>query len=155
MGDHENMLEQGAEGTADYLPIARVLPRVVSHSPPTLRVGIHLAPTRFPSRRDTAIAQSLPSMLSTWSLATAAGDVDGYIEPRPDPHGRDELGGGESGPQDPSVRGELQDRSKHTTNDLAGRNGMLSLPSEDQSTLFQRVIRKAKKFMKSKLVLAL
>ena len=77
------------------------------------------------------MTQSFPSTPSTWSLATTTKDVDGDTELRPDPYRQDEL------------------------NDLAARNGKSSLQPEDKPSLFKRVIRKAGKIMKSKLVLAL
>ena len=101
------------------------------------------------------MAQSLPRPPSTWSLATTTKDVDGDTELRPDPHRQDELNEDESGPQEPSVGRELRGRSKHTMNDLAARNGKSSLQPEDKPSLFKRIIRKAGKIMKSKLVLAL
>ena len=101
------------------------------------------------------MAQSLPSTSSTWSLATSAGDADGDTEFRPHPHRQDELNEDESGPQEPSVGRELRGRPKHAINDLAAWNGKSSLQPEDKPSLFKRVIRKAGKIMKSKLVLAL
>lgn len=151
------MLESRAEAAANYLPTARVLSRVVSHSPPTPHVSTHLTSTRFPRKRDTPMAQSLPNTPSTWSLVSAAGGTD----PRPDSPKRSELDEGVSGLRDPSDGGPRVGGPEPQANPeppMPGPPAQGQKPppqmedKPDKPSRFKRVKKRLKKFMKSKLI---
>ena len=120
------------------------------------RVGTHLAFTRFPRERDTSKTLPLPRTLSTWSLVPGEGHMNGNTEPQDSSVGDMPVANPE--PQDklqPQDKPEPQGKPKPQMQNQPARDVNPPSRAEDKPLRFKLAVRKLKKFMKSKSILAL
>ena len=126
------------------------------YSLPVPRVGTHLASTRFPRERDTSETHPLPRALSTWSLVPGEGHMNGNTEPRDSSVGDTPVADPEpQGKLEPQDKPEPQGKPKPQMQDQTARDVNPPSRAEDKPLRFKLAVRKLKKFMKSKSILAL